>query len=166
MRNRHSLAAVCLVLLALGGCDAASRSARVIHLPEGDPDRGKVHFIELGCVNCHTIVAAELPDRDGPVRVVLGTSGRVKSYGDLVTSIVNPSHRISGGYRRDKVTTDGESLMPSYNDVMTVSQLTDLVAFLQQYYQRISRPRYQYRRYDEDTAPSAERLRSTGGEQD
>ncbi len=163
MRNGPSILASCLAVIAVSGCDLGTRTEGIVHLPEGDPERGKAHFIELGCVNCHSVVGAELPERDGPVRVVLGSSGRVKSYGDLVTSVVNPSHKLSRRYREDEVSADGESLMAVYNDVMTVSQLTDLVAFLQQHYQRIKRPRYQYRRYDEKV-PSAERTRAKDGE--
>ncbi len=160
MRKRHSLAAYFFALLALGGCDPGDRAQGRIHLPEGDPERGKAHFVALGCVNCHVVVGAELPEPEGPLRVILGSTGRIASYGDLVTSIVNPSHKLSPRYREDEVSEDGESLMAVYNDVMTVSQLTDLVAFLQQHYQRISRPRYQYRRYDEEILPAAERARS------
>ena len=50
--------------------------------------------------------------------------------------------------------------MATFNDVMTVTQLTDIVAFLQQHYQRIDRPRYQYRRYDTELQSGAERKRA------
>ena len=67
-----------------------------------------------------------------------GETVRVKSYGELVTAIINPSHRIAPGYPLSQVTTpDGQSLMTLgyLNDVMTVQQLIDLVAFLQASYQ-------------------------------
>ena len=72
----------------------------------------------IGCVGCHVVVDAELPEppEAGPVRVLLGSrTGRTMSYGQLVTSIVNPSHRLSRRYRRDEVSHKGESLMTSYN---------------------------------------------------
>ena len=159
MRIKLSIAAS-FVLVCLGGCESEVRSQGTLHLPEGDAERGKAQFVSLGCVNCHSVVGAELPEGEGPVRVVLGSSGRVKSYGDLVTSVVNPSHKLSRRYRPSAVSEGGESLMTSYNDVMTVTDLTDIVAFLQGHYQRIDRPRYQYRRYETDIGSGAERKRS------
>lgn len=163
MQNRfpviRPIVAALLAILSTG-CETDVRTQGSIHLPEGDAERGKEHFVSMGCVNCHAVVGAELPEGEGPLRVVLGSSGRVKSYGDLVTSVVNPSHKLSRRYRPEQVSEDGTSLMASYNDVMTVTQLTDIVAFLQGHYQRIDRPRYQYRRYDTNVESGAERKRS------
>jgi hypothetical protein len=66
-----------------------------------------------------------------------GEVTRVKTYGELVTSIINPSHRLAQGYPTEEVSAAGESLMAlAYlNDVMTVQQLIDLVAFLQARYE-------------------------------
>jgi len=130
-----------------------------IHLPEGDASAGEMHFVSLGCVGCHSVIGAELPEPVGPVRVLLGSrTGRRMSYGELVTSIVNPSHRLSGRYSRDEVSREGESLMTSYNDVLTVTQLTDLVAFLQAHYEKADRPGYKYPVYtyqsDDDSQSS------------
>lgn len=160
VKKRFQIAAWLLGLIVLSGCDPEVRTQSQIHLPEGDAERGKTTFVELGCVNCHSVVGAELPEGEGPVRVVLGSSGRVKTYGDLVTSVVNPSHKLSRRYRPEAVSADGESLMVTFNDVMTVTQLTDLVAFLGEHYQRLDRPRYQYRRYDAEAGSGAERKRS------
>jgi hypothetical protein len=80
----------------------------------------------------------------GAVDVELGgTVTRVKTYGELVTSIINPSHKLAPGYPLDEISTDGESLMTlaHLNDVMTVQQLIDLVAFLQARYQ-VAPPQY------------------------
>ena len=118
-----------------------------IYLPEGDAAKGEMHFVSLGCISCHSVVGAELPDpaEAGPVHVLLGSrTGQVRSYGQLVTSIVNPSHRLSGRYRKDEVSREGESLMPRFNDVLSVTQLTDLVAFLQAHYEKAERPGYKY----------------------
>jgi len=99
-------------------------------------------------VSCHSVIGAELPEpaEEGPVRVLLGShTGLRMSYGQLVTSIVNPSHRLSGRYHRDdEVSQEGKSLMTDYNDVLTVTQLTDLVAFLQAHYTKAERPGYKY----------------------
>ena len=57
------------------------------------------------------------------------------TYGELVTSIINPSHKFIRGHSREAVQKEGVSKMPLYNDVMTVSQLINLVTFLQQQYE-------------------------------
>ena len=77
-------------------------------------------------------------DGEPELSIVLGGEvARLKTYGELVTSIINPSHRIARGYPADVVQADGQSKMKNYNDVMTVSQLIDLVAFLQSHYSLI-----------------------------
>jgi hypothetical protein len=79
----------------------------------------------------------ELPAGEESNQVVVELGGevdRVRKYGDLVTAIVNPSHRLAQGYTPDLVAHDGKSRMTVYNDVMTVSQLVDIVTFLQAHY--------------------------------
>ena len=95
-------------------------------------------FTELGCNNCHSVTdkIAHAPEEDGAIHVELGgTVTRVKTYADLVTSIINPSHKLSRGANHMTTTADGQSRMPVYNDVMTVQQLVDLTAFLEGTYQ-------------------------------
>jgi len=145
-------------VLFLSACEEVEQHRGQIHLPEGDAAIGQQEFVALGCVGCHTVIGAELPEQaePGPVRVVLGSQTRRKmSYEQLVTSIVNPSHRISRRYRKDDVTEEGQSLMASYNDVMTVTQLTHLVAFLQQHYVESGRTGYTYPVYDYQGAQEA-----------
>ena len=143
------LVALC-ALIFLAACDRDDRRQSNIYLPNGDAARGEVLFVSLGCTGCHSVIGAELPEpvEAGPVTVLLGsrTAPRM-SYGQLVTSIVNPSHRLSPRYRRNEVSQDGKSLMTTYNDVLTVTQLTDLVAFLQVHYRKAERPGYRYRDY-------------------
>jgi sulfur-oxidizing protein SoxX len=145
-----SLVALC-ALIYVSACDRDDPRQRATYLPDGDAAKGEMHFVSLGCINCHSVLGAELPDpvEAGPVRVRLGSrTGSRMSYGQLVTSIVNPSHRLSGRYRKDEISQQGESLMTSYNDVLTVTQLTDLVAFLQAHYLKAERPGYKYPVYD------------------
>jgi sulfur-oxidizing protein SoxX len=52
----------------------------------------------------------------------------------LLTSVINPSHKIYPNLNPDVTTLDGQSKMPIFNDVMTVTELVDLVTFLQPYY--------------------------------
>jgi len=143
MRSVPSLVALSM-MLSLSACDPFEKS---YVLPEGNAAEGKVQFVSLGCVNCHSVVGAELPDPDeaGPVQVRLGSrTGRQMTYGQLVTAIVNPSHRLPIGHRRTGVSANGESRMAPYNDILTVTQLTDIVAFLLQHYSEAERPGYKY----------------------
>ena len=154
------LVAVC-ALICVSACDRDDRMQGAIYLPEGDAAKGEMYFGSLGCVSCHSVIGAEPPDpaEAGPVRVLLGSrTGRRMSYGQLVTSIVNPSHRLSTRYRKDEVSQQGESLMTSYNDILTVTQLTDLIAYLQKHYVKAERLGYTYRSYsyqsDDDSESS------------
>ncbi|PDH39419.1 MAG: hypothetical protein CNE99_05770 [OM182 bacterium MED-G24] len=64
-----------------------------------------------------------------------GVSTHVKTYGDLVTSIINPSHKLSRGNDPATVAETGESVMRNYNETLTVQELIDFVAFLQDEYE-------------------------------
>jgi hypothetical protein len=126
----------------VAACD--SRSSAGFRLPDGDVERGRVAFAELACDSCHHIEGLEpgyVPP--GAANVTLGGKTTwVKTYGELVTAIVNPSHRITGRYPAGEVAIEGESLMALVylNDVMTVRQLIDLVAYLQSTYEVVPPP--------------------------
>jgi len=134
---------VLAVAVCLTACQPGSRNALV--LPEGDAEQGRAVFVELQCTGCHSVVDVDLPEPAAPREITHLLGGqRVKTYPELVTSIINPSHRIAGRFRRDEAAAGGDSPMIVYNDVLTVTQLVDLVAFLQPQY-RIDRPvRYRY----------------------
>jgi sulfur-oxidizing protein SoxX len=137
-----------LLLVVLGGvllAGCGQKSGFGFRLPDGDATRGREAFVALRCSACHHVTGLELPHQGaGAADVALGGQTiRVKTYGELVTAIINPSHRIAPGYPESRVTTtDGQSLMAlAYlNDVMTVQQLIDLVAFLQASYQLVPPP--------------------------
>lgn len=120
----------------VGACD--SRSGRGLHLPDGDMEKGKLAFVELGCPRCHEVVGVVAAAPEGEVPMIVRLGGpvrRVETYGELVTSIVNPSHGIARLYPREHVAIGDESRMKDFNDTMTVAQLIDLVAFLQSQYE-------------------------------
>jgi len=121
----------------LGACDLTPDSSYGFRLPDGDPERGRQVFNDKQCASCHAIAGLEsLRDGVEPEMTVEigGMSTRVSTYGELVTSVINPSHRIARQYRDEAFSEDGESRMRNYNDVMTVTELIDLVAFLQDQY--------------------------------
>ena len=153
--NQLSRLIVLVPMLALVAC-AESQGPDFV-LPEGDADAGQALFVTYSCNSCHTIPNLDLPEPEeqGPVRVVLGGSvSRVATYPELLTAIVNPSHRLARRFlSADQVSRDGESLMVVYNDVMTVTELIDLVTFLESRYEEFERPGYRYAPY---SIPEAE----------
>lgn len=137
------------VVLVLSGCQP---DPPAFALPPGDIERGQALFVEYRCTTCHTVRDLDLPapTEAGPVKVSLGGRvSRLASYEELVTSIVNPSHKLVRFGKAEELTADGESLMTVYNDVMTVSDLIDLVAFLDSRYEEFERPGYRYTLHSE-----------------
>lgn len=133
------------IVVMLGGtiaCESGRHSSAGFRLPvNGDVDRGKVAFVQLGCNQCHEVSGMDFakPTVQPPVPVILG--GVVPSEptdGYLVTSIINPSYALAP-YPKDTVTVGGKSRMPDYSGRMTVQQLVDTVAFLQSRY-KVERP--------------------------
>lgn len=141
-----------LVLSALAGltaCEADRMSEKGFSLPEGNALNGKEAFVYMHCHECHTVVGEQfpvIPLADPPFVQLGGKVTRVKTYGELVTAIINPSHKLAKGYPLDVVTNDGQSKMPVYNGYMTVQELIDIVAFLQPHYD-VYVPQYEYRIY-------------------
>lgn len=133
-------------LLGIGLCACSSTSAKSsagFRLPDGNIEKGLAAFVELKCHACHTVVGAKLPAAEKAAATVVvlgGETRRVRTYGELVTSIINPSHRLAQGYPKDLIQVNGRSLMKDHNDVMTVQQMIDLVAFLQSHYQLVMPP--------------------------
>jgi sulfur-oxidizing protein SoxX len=141
---RRVLGALTLVFSAAALLACATGRGSGVHLPQGDADRGRAAFVDLRCNVCHQIEGFDPPTAFvARTRVALGgQTARVKTYGDLVTSIANPSHRLARGYPPEAVGVDGVSLMSLIylNELMTVQQLVDLVAFLQTQYEVVPPP--------------------------
>jgi sulfur-oxidizing protein SoxX len=139
----------CRRMLGIGLSAAALQACATgwgqgFHLPEGDANRGREAFVDLRCNVCHEIKGFDPPSPIvAETRVLLGgRTVRVKTYGDLLTAIVNPSHRLARGYPSEATTINGESVMSLIylNELMTVQQLIDMVAFLQSEYEVVSLP--------------------------
>jgi hypothetical protein len=123
------------LVVCLAGCGSDGNE---FTLPPGDAERGQAAFIKFRCYDCHRVHGVDLPPGEEPGQVVVELGGeveRLRDYGDLVTAIVNPSHRLAKGYAESTVADEGKSRMTVYNDVMTVSQLIDIVAFVQAHYE-------------------------------
>ncbi len=131
-----------LVFMALAfgaiiGCDTGPASPRGFSLPVGNVEAGKIAFTALNCNACHTIgdIAQQASEPAPEITVRLGgTTSKSKTYAELVTAVINPSHRLVKGYPSEMIQSEGQSRMPNYNSLMTVSQLIDLVTFLESNY--------------------------------
>ena len=149
MSKYSALMVIAALIAGMSGCARTPESAAGFRLPDGDAQAGRQDFIEMRCIQCHTVrgeVLPTVPDADPPYVELGGDVTRVKTYGELVSAIINPSHKLASGYPEEMVSVDGVSNMYVYNDIMTVRQLTNLVVFLQPHYEVIP-PNYQYRRY-------------------
>lgn len=141
MKKLSGVLSFVTLLVFTTGCDTEGRG---FALPPGDAEAGKATFVELACGDCHSVRGEEPSEITREVHVVLGgQTTRVRSYGELVTSIINPSHRLARAVSGDVEDDDGVSQMRNYNAVMTVQQLVDLVTYLQTEYEVIV-PRTNY----------------------
>ena len=135
------------IVLALSGCDReAIMSTRGFRLPDGNAAAGREAFLYMQCHQCHSIKGEQLaiiPGQKPPYIELGGPVTQVRTYGELVTSIINPTHKLATGYARDVVSVDGVSKMYVYNQFITVQELIDIVMFLQPYYNVVV-PEFRY----------------------
>jgi sulfur-oxidizing protein SoxX len=130
------------VAATLAAC--APNTALLVRFPLGNVQRGREAFVALECNACHRVDGIELAQRPGapPIDVALGGhTPRIETYGDILTAIVNPSHRLARSYSatagRDRLSPmAGEFL----NEVMTTQQLVDVAAFLRTEYDYVPPP--------------------------
>lgn len=137
--------------VALVGCEQGKHASRGFSLPEGDAKRGEQVFLAYDCLACHSLAGYEDPDRERllPKPVPLGGERtRITTYAELVTSVINPSHKLASSMKAESISdAQGQSLMTNFNDVMTVTELTDLVTFLQPQYKLKAFNRTNYPNY-------------------
>ena len=138
MKTRLVMAFLLVSLTALSACDQdAMMSSKGFRLPDGDAVAGRDVFLYMQCNQCHSISGEELPvlpGQESPYVELGGDVTQVRTYGQLITSIINPSHELARGYAEEVVSEDGESDMYIYNSHMTVQELIDIVMFLQPFY--------------------------------
>lgn len=143
---KTSLAVVIAAFMVSCG---GEKSGLGFRLPDGDVDLGRQAFVSHNCTQCHTVeneTFANLPANNDLVVNLGGPVERVKTYGQLVTSIINPQHVVSTKYRQRFTDEEGNSLMSDFNEELTVAELIDIVAFLQSHYQ-LQRPEPAYYYY-------------------
>jgi hypothetical protein len=130
-----------LILLTLTSCATHPDYATEFRFPIewGNIEEGQAAFIDLECHQCHTVSGVDLAPFEGESPVTLELGGTIvyaKTYADLVTSIINPNHVVSDEYldTLPRDTRRGATTIMSFQDQMTVTQLIDLVIFLNSRY--------------------------------
>lgn len=136
-----------IMLILVAGCaDDARKPVKGFVLPEGDVDAGKAVFASVGCRYCHSVTNLELPTFEPGQVLVIELGGqvhKVKDYGELLTSIVNPGHTILHKHKMQlpEDALELESPMPDFNVELSVQNLIDLTAFLHSRYKALQ-PQY------------------------
>lgn len=146
--------ALCALIVLACGCgkQESAMTANGFVLPAGDAARGQDVFVDSGCPQCHVVAGIDLPahPQASEIQIELGGKrAKIKDYGDLLTSVVNPEHVIADAYKRTLSAEEkarGESPMPDFNSRITVAQLIDLVQFLHSTYEKLV-PEYRGYRY-------------------
>jgi len=131
-----------LLLVFLSGCRTYPDEIGSFRFPilDGDIQEGRDAFVRLECNQCHVVDGVQLPAFSGPRPVTVELGGEMyfaKTYGDLVTSIINPDHVLSDEYL-DQLPSEVRrrtNSSPMYmKEDMLVTELIDIVAFLNSRY--------------------------------
>lgn len=107
-------------------------------IPPGKAEAGRGLFVEKGCYQCHSAGSTKLPPVDLAPRLVIELGGDVHlkwSRDDYARAIMDPNHLVSEDYKIAMIRLGDHfkaenSPMPTFADVLKVSELVDLVTFL------------------------------------
>lgn len=128
-------------------------------LPAGDAAAGREVFTTMQCYTCHTVAGetfpAYPPREVGPELTGMGAHHPAAYFAE---SIINPNAVIVTG--KGYTGPDGRSRMPAYNDDLTVTQLLDLVAYLQSLRAPSS---HEHHRGSHTSPPAGTQPHDTGG---
>ncbi len=95
-------------LLAIGlfACDSGPNSPRGFCLPKGDAVNGEKVFMSYQCLACHNFERFDYEsvnkEMESPI-LLGGSTTSVKTYADLVTSVINPSHKLARSHMRKRI---------------------------------------------------------------
>lgn len=98
--------------------------------PRGDPARGREVFAKFECYSCHEVKGETFPaptekEKIGPELSAMAPLHEPEYF---VEAIINPSAVIEKG--KGYAAPDGSSKMPSFNHLLTVEEVVNLVAYL------------------------------------
>lgn len=145
IRPKQLMIPLGLFLLMMIFAAACDQQGQGFALPQGDVEKGQSTFIRLACNECHSVGEIKWGGNDENMHITLG--GKTPStitYGELITSVINPSHKIAKRYQETTADEAGNSKMRIYNEVMSVQELVDIVTFLQTEYELTPPPTNYY----------------------
>lgn len=139
--------ALFLSIIAMAGCERDAQHHTGSHgdqhgmpkdwkftLAEGDAAEGRKLFVEIECYKCHEVKGESFPNvaaNEKGVGPELSQMGGMHPVEFFAESIANPNAVIDEDAKEQgHVGPDGRSKMPSFADILTVKQLTDLAAYL------------------------------------
>jgi hypothetical protein len=96
--------------------------------PKGNPVKGREVFVKLECYSCHEIHGEKFPAPSGDSGPELSAMGPLHEAEYFAEAIINPNAVTEKGKAYEAA--DGSSKMPSYNDLVTVQEVIDLVTYL------------------------------------
>ncbi|MEO1262502.1 MAG: cytochrome C [Bacteroidota bacterium] len=127
---------VFIILLGLALIYGCQQQSQGFTLPPGGLEEGKLAFSTVGCDKCHSVGQIEWKGNNEDVHIRLGGKvASLKSYGELVTSIIHPNHKVARKHKDVAMDKMGISKMENFNQSMTVQELVDIVTFLQSEYE-------------------------------
>ncbi len=85
-------------------------------------------FVRLECYSCHEVKGEQFPAPGGVVGPELSVMGPLHDAQYFAEAIINPNAVIEKG--KGYEAADGTSKMPSFNELVTVQEVIDLVAYL------------------------------------
>lgn len=96
----------------------------------GDPAKGREIFAKLECYSCHEVMGESFPVPTDKSKVgpELSVMGPLHDEAYFAESIINPTALIDKG--KGYAGPDGSSKMPSFNDSLTIQDVSNLVAYL------------------------------------
>jgi mono/diheme cytochrome c family protein len=139
--------ALVLSIMAMAGCAREAKHSQgpegdqhgtpkdwKFTLAKGDAAEGRKLFVEIECYKCHEIKGENFPNVEpnekgvGPELSQMGGMHPVEFFAE---SIANPNAVIDEDAKElGHVGPDGRSRMPTFADILTVKQLTDLATYL------------------------------------
>jgi hypothetical protein len=96
--------------------------------PQGNPVKGREIFVKLECYSCHAVEGERFPVPSEVIGPELAMMAPLHDAEYFAEAIIHPNAVIQKG--KGYEAADGSSKMPSYNDLVTVQEVVDLVGYL------------------------------------
>ncbi len=98
---------------------------------QGNPVKGREVFVKLECYSCHEVNGERFPVPSEVIGPELSMMAPLHDAEYFAEAIIQPNAVIQKG--KGYEAADGSSKMPSYNDLVTVQEVIDLVAYLKNF---------------------------------